>query len=188
MTSHYIDLTVVPDAETGVPALLGVLYSKLHHALVQQRQNSIGVSFPGYSVIPRGLGSTLRLHGPESDLTELLRSDWLGGVRDHVRDTGVQPVPESARHRTVARKQFKTSAARLRRRRMRRKGETPEQAALAIPDSVERTPSLPYIHMRSLSTGQSFCLFLALGPVRAVPAPGTFNTYGLSSRATIPWF
>ena len=66
MTSHYVDITVVPDAETGIPALMGVLYDKLHCALVQLRLDSLGISFSQYSVTPRNIGHTLRLHASDS--------------------------------------------------------------------------------------------------------------------------
>lgn len=188
MTSHFIDLTVVPDPETGAPQLLSVLFDRLHLLLVQHRIESIGVSFPGYIINPRALGNTLRLHGDERHLLEVSQADWLKGLRDHVRLTGVAPVPEGATHRTVRRKQFKTNADRLRRRRMQRKNETAEQAALAIPASVERRPDLPYLHVRSRSSGQPFCLFIALGPEAGQPTPGSFNSYGLGGPATVPWF
>jgi CRISPR-associated endonuclease Csy4 len=188
MTSHYIDLRVAPDPETSAVQLLGALYTRLHVALVQERTDRIGVSFPAYSLSPRALGNVLRLHGSDTDLRSFVQSDWLKGMRDHVRMTEIALAPSDAQHRTVQRRQFKTSADRLRRRRMRRKGEMFEQAANAIPESVERRPNLPYVHLRSQSTGQSFCLFIALGAPTREPSSGTFNTYGFSNQATIPWF
>ncbi|MEO5829609.1 MAG: type I-F CRISPR-associated endoribonuclease Cas6/Csy4 [Rhodanobacter sp.] len=188
MTTHYIDITVVPDPESGIPQLLGALYDRLHLALVQYKLDSIGASFPGYSMNPRSLGATLRLHGNDALLRQLFDTDWLKGMRDHVRMTDIAPAPVDAPHRTVHRKQFKTSVERLRRRRMKRKEETAEQAQKAIPYSVERTPNLPYLHVRSRSTAQPFCLFIALGPVQPTGIPGNFNRYGLGGPATIPWF
>lgn len=188
MTTHYLDLTVVPDAETGIAPLLGALYDRLHRALVQHQLDSIGVSFPQYSVIPRNLGATLRLHGNEAVLQGLMSDDWMRGVRDHVRSTNIAPVPEHTAHRVVRRRQFKSNVDRLRRRRMKRKGESAEQAARALPDSAAEKPNLPYAHLRSLSTGQPFCLFIALGPLLNEAASGSFNTYGLSSGGSIPWF
>ena len=188
MTTHYVDLTVAPDAETGVPPLLGALYDRLHRALVQQRIDCVGVSFPQYSVIPRNLGDTLRLHGDEARLRELMAVDWMRNVRDHVRIADLARVPDDAAHRVVSRKQFKSNVERLRRRRMKRKGETAEQAARAIPDYVAEQPHLPYVHLRSQSTGQPFCLFIAMGPLQAAPLPGRFNSYGLGEGATVPWF
>lgn len=188
MTSHYFDLTVIPDLETSAPQLLGALYDRLHLTLVQQRLDRVGVSFPHYSVNPRTLGNTLRLHAADTVLHQLHQADWLKGIRDHVRQTEPSPVPTDARHRTVQRRQFKTNAERLRRRRMRRRGETAEQAALAIPISVERRPDLPYVHLRSRSSGQPYCLFVALGPITETAIHGTFNSHGLGGPTTIPWF
>lgn len=188
MTTHYVDIKVMPDPETGVPQLLGALYDRLHLALVEQGLDNIGISFPSYSLNPRTLGATLRLHGSDIALQQLMQLDWLKGMRDHVRATPVAAVPADAQHRTVQRKQFKTSAERLRRRRMRRKGETAEQAKAAIPVSMERRPNLPYLHLRSRSTQQAFCLFIELGKPQSHATEGTFNSYGLASHATIPWF
>lgn len=188
MTSHYVDIRVVPDPETTVPQLMGALYGRLHLALVENKPNPVGVSFPGYSRNPKGVGAVLRLHGNEADLLGLMQQDWLKGMRDHVRLTDIQPAPVNAQYRTVSRKQFKTSADRLRRRRMRRKGETVEEAQAAIPRTVERKPDLPYIHVKSHSTKQSFCLFVALGSKREAPSEGAFNSYGFSNEVTIPWF
>ncbi len=188
MTSHHVDIRVVPDPETTAAQLLGALSDRLHLALVQQRINNIGVSFPGYSTTPRSLGMVLRLHGSEAALRGFLQEDWLKGLRDHVRLTEIKPAPEGAPQRTVQRRQFKTNVERLRRRRMRRKGETEQQAQQAIPETVERRPNLPHLHLRSRSTGQPFCLFIALGPLTETTTPGHFNSHGLSSASTIPWF
>lgn len=188
MTTHYIDISVKPNPESNASQLLGALYYRLHITLVQHRLDNVGVSFPGYSLNPRTLGATLRLHGSDHALRQLVQADWLKGVRDHVHMTDVVGVPASASHRTVQRKQFKTSAERLRRRRMRRKGETEEQAIKAIPSSMEHRPNLPYVYLRSQSTGQPFCLFITLGPLAPDATPGSFNSYGLGGIATIPWF
>ncbi len=188
MTTHYIDIKVVLDPETSSTQLLGALYDHLHLALVQQRRDTIGISFPGYSLSPRTLGTTLRLHGSEAELQQLLAADWLKGMRDHARIENIAAAPDDASHRTVQRRQFKTSAERLRRRRMRRKGETAEQAMAAIPSSMEHRPNLPYVHLHSRSTGQPFCLFIALGSLQPTAIPGSFNSHGLGNPATIPWF
>lgn len=188
MASHYVDIKVVPDPETTAPQLMGGLYGRLHLALVEKKPNRIGVSFPGYSSNPKGVGAVMRLHGSQACLVALMQQDWLKGMRDHVRLTEVLPVPPDVSHRTVSRKQFKTNADRLRRRRMRRKGETAEEVQVAIPRTVERKPNLPYVHIKSRSTKQSFCLFIALGLKEKVAVDGVFNSYGLSDEATIPWF
>lgn len=188
MTSHYIDITALPCTEINTMHLLGATYDKLHLALVKARINSIGVSFPKYQSSPRSIGAVLRLHGGAQALNDLMGSDWLRALNSHVRITDIAQVPLDASHRTVQRKQFKTSVDRLRRRRMRRKGETLEQVEKAIPSTVERHPNLPYVQLHSRSTGQPFCLFVALGPIQSEATPGTFSSYGLSGTSTVPWF
>ena len=188
MTTHYLDLKLLPDPEIGSAELLGALYTRLHQAFVHHRISSIGVSFPQYSTNPLAIGNVLRLHGNATTLAGFMKLDWMKGVRDHVQQANIEAVPSNVEHRSLKRKQFKTNVERMRRRRMRRKGETAEQAARAIPASVERKPDLPFVHLSSGSTGQSFLLYLKLGPAQPAPVTGTFNSYGLSRKATIPWF
>lgn len=191
MTTHYIDITLLPDPEFSQVHLLGALVSKLHRALVQLRADNIGVSFPAHVLKPltkRGLGTVLRLHGEAGGLQVLISQDWLKGMRDHVTVAAVAVAPAGSPRRLVLRRQFKTNAERMRRRRMQRKSETAEQAAEAIPDSVERKPDLPFVHLRSSSTAQPFCLFVEHREVKAESAGGGFNSYGLSVGATVPWF
>ena len=191
MTTHYIDIRLHPDPEFSQIHLLGALVAKLHRVLVHLQASDIGVSFPEHVLKPRskrGLGTMLRLHGTPAALKGLMEMDWLRGMRDHVYTGDVMLAPTDAPHRQVLRRQFKTNVDRLRRRRMRRKGETAEQAAMAIPDHVERRPELPYIPVRSSSTGQPFCLFVDHGPLQVEARQGEFNTYGLSQGATVPWF
>jgi len=47
---------------------------------------------------------------------------------------------------------------------------------------------LPWLNLRSLSTGQSFKLFIRHGDLLSTPVSGMFTTYGLSATATVPWF
>lgn len=191
MTTHYIDITLLPDPEFSHAHLLSALVAKLHRALVQRAAGDVGISFPQHVNTPlakRTLGRVLRLHGTQAALEQLMALDWLHGMRDHTQVGTAAPVPKGAPHRIVQRRQFKTSAERLRRRRMRRKGETAEQAAVAIPDEVERKPDLPYVQLRSSSTGEPFCLFVEHGDQQPTPTPGRFNSYGLSSGASVPWF
>jgi CRISPR-associated endonuclease Csy4 len=185
---RYLEIRLLPDPEFNAPMLMGALYSKLHRALATLQSKSIGVSFPEYSRKPKSLGTVLRIHGDENALRHLQEMDWLKGMRDHSQASAIQPVPADAKHMLVQRRQFKTNAERLRRRRMKRKGESYEQVVQAIPDSVERKPDLPFLVLRSLSTGQAFHLFIDQGPPMDERAEGQFNCYGLSQQATVPSF
>lgn len=185
---HYLNIQLLPDPEFTQPLLMSALYSKLHRALVALKASNIGISFPEYRLKPKRLGTVLRVHGDRASLTALLETDWLKGMRDHTQVSDVLVVPEETQHICVARRQFKTSAERLRRRRMKRKGETSEQAREAIPDSIERQGDLPFLTLRSLSTGQTFCLLVEQAKPQSQAVTGEFSCYGLSTTATVPWF
>jgi CRISPR-associated endonuclease Csy4 len=201
---HYVDIRLQPDAEFAPAMLMAALFTKLHKALAAGAHQGVGVSFPQVQAEamdapaakpsrtgahpPYRLGLVLRLHGAATALGALLASDWLRGMRDHVACGAVLAVPADARHRTVSRVQAKSSPERLRRRQMRRHGLTAEQAQERIPDSSAETLNLPFLTLRSQSTGQTFRLFIRLGPELAAAVPSEFGAYGLSAQATVPWF
>jgi CRISPR-associated endonuclease Csy4 len=185
---HYVDIEVRPDPEFPANQLMSALYAKLHRVLVAQGCNRIGVSLPGVDGAGAHLGTRLRLHGELAALTALLASDWLAGMRDHVALTQPARVPDSAQHRVVKRVQVKSNPERLRRRLMRRHALSEQEACQRIPDDVARFTDLPFVQLRSTSTGQPFRLFIDHGPILPGAIPGDFNAYGLSQEATIPWF
>ncbi|MEJ7138317.1 type I-F CRISPR-associated endoribonuclease Cas6/Csy4 [Amphibiibacter pelophylacis] len=188
MLTHYIDIHLRPDPEFPVSLLMPALYAKLHRALVQLACSDVGVSFPGYSGRPLGLGSCLRLLGQPDRLNQLMAQPWLSAMTDHVATSTICAVPADAAHRRLCRVQARSSPERLRRRQMKRHGLTDAQAQERIPDSAAQTLQLPFLPLRSASTGQSFLLFLRLSPAQSTPVTGAFNAYGLSPTATIPWF
>lgn len=185
---HHIDIDLQPDPEFPAHQLMGALYAKLHRTLAAQNSTGIGVSFPGFSLRAPHLGTRLRLHGNLAALSALMARDWMTGMRDHVTLTAATPVPETAKHCVVRRVQVKSSAERLRRRLMRRHDLDAQEAQQRIPDEVARLVNLPYVQLRSTTTGQSFRLFIDHGPAQSHAIEGSFNAYGLSHMATIPWF
>lgn len=185
---HYIDLRLRPDAEFSAPLLMGALFSNCHKALVRLGSGKIGVSFPAYTMLPRTLGECLRLHGDKSEIKALMELQWLTGMADHVQVSDIACIPKGTAFRVVSRVQPKTNADRLRRRYARRHQVTDGEAKALIPDSVERVVRLPYLNIRSQSTGQQFSLFVNHKSLQSKPVPGAFNAYGMSTVATIPWF
>jgi len=186
--NRYIDIRLRPDPDFPSHQLMSALYSKLHHALVQFRRDDIGVSFPDLSHDGKRLGHCLRLHSTTDALQHLAGGDWLAGMRDHVQIGNLAPVPETTLHRPIRRVQVQSSAARLRRRLIRRKGISEQEALQHIPDSASRQTTLPFVLLRSRSTAHAFPLFIEHGAPQEHPVDGPFNTYGLSQTATVPWF
>ena len=185
---HHVDIDLRPDPEFAPHQLMSALYAKLHRGLVALNATGVGVSFPGFDTKAPHLGNRLRLHGDLAALSELMSTDWLSGMRDHVTSSPPTPVPPTAKHRPVRRVQSKSNPERLRRRLMRRQDIDEQQARARIPDTTAEFMHLPFVQLRSTSTGQTFRLFVAHGSLQDEPAAGQFNFYGLSQHATVPWF
>lgn len=186
---HYQDIKILPDSEFPLPMLMNALFAKLHRTLVQINSNSIGISFPKVVSERPSLGDLFRLHGTQSNLQQLQSQNWLQGMRDHTDVKDIARVPSGTQHCRVRRVQAKSSVERLRRRYCKRhEGVTAADVASLIPNSVEKRLSLPYLQLKSESTGQRFCLFIEHQQVLAQVTMNDFNSYGLSSQSTVPWF
>jgi CRISPR-associated endonuclease Csy4 len=185
---HYLEIRLLPDPEFKGTVLMNALFAKLHRALYDLNSASIGISFPGFDPRRPSLGDRLRLHGTYGELQRLMEMQWLTGMRDHSHLHGPVSVPDKVSHRMVRRVQVKSSPERLRRRLAKRKGLSMEDACRAIPQQMAVRLDLPYVTIKSRSTGQDFRLFIDQSPPVEQATNGTFNHYGLSSTATVPWF
>ncbi|WP_027859552.1 type I-F CRISPR-associated endoribonuclease Cas6/Csy4 [Marinobacterium jannaschii] len=185
---HYLDIRILPDPEFNTNLLMNALFNKLHRALVMLQSDRIGVSFPRAGASSPGLGALLRLHGSEEALCQLMALNWLQGMRDHITPTDIRLIPQRCQYRCISRLQVKSSAERLRRRQMKRHGLSEQQARVLIPDSIEQRTKLPFLAVKSSSSGQSFKLFIRLEALQDKPTDGSFNCYGLSRDASVPWF
>lgn len=182
---HYCEIRVLPDPEFSEEILMAALMAKLHRALGQRGKGDIGVSFPEHSIKP---GAILRLHGNQQALQELELLAWRKGLSDYCQCTEIKSVPEVNAWRCVSRVQVKSSAQRLMRRSVKKGWVTEEEAQQRILTMSEARTDLPWLNLRSLSSGQSFRLFIRHGELLEAPVAGSFSTYGLSATATIPWF
>lgn len=188
--NHYMDIRLRPDPEFPAVFLLKALYSKLHRALFDLSADDIGISFPEHrtGVKTRSLGNHLRLHGAHERLEALMRAGWLNGMRDHVMLTDIAPVPGNARHVIVKRRQFNTGSESRAKRYAKRNNVSVEEARQMYQKVAARKIELPYVQLASRSTQGHFCLFIEHGEPQEQPVEGTFNHYGLSREATVPWF
>lgn len=184
----YIDIRLRPDAELPLHQLMAALFAKMHRVLSRAQITTIGVSFPGYGMSPTTLGDTLRLIGPNADLSRLSDVSWLMGLQDQAVLTGVAPVPADALQRNLRRVQAKSNPERLLRRQLRRHSVTEDALRSRYEGVRAEHLHLPYVTLSSSSTGQPFKIFLKLGPVEASSQAGAFNAYGLSQTATLAWF
>lgn len=186
---HYQDITILPDPEFPPSMLMNALFTKLHRVLVQLKTNKIAVSFPCVNEDKPTLGNKLRIHGDLVELKNLQQQNWLTGMSDHVEVEDIEVVPRDIQHRRIMRVQTKSSAERLRKRYKKRHADvTEEEIRGMIPDSIEQKLSLPFLQIKSDSTGQRFRLFIKHEVLGEKAETGGFNAYGLSNKATVPWF
>ncbi len=185
---HYQELRLLPDPEFPATVLLSALFAKLHRALVDLPDPRSGISFPGYDAKLPGLGNRLRIHGSAVALDALAVRPWMSGMRDHVAVGPITLSPVTDQSVLVRRVQAKSSPARLRRRLVRRHGLSPETALVRQPMRDGERLSMPWLEVRSISTGQRFRLFIDQEVRPGPPVPGRFSPYGLSATATLPWF
>jgi CRISPR-associated endonuclease Csy4 len=183
--NHYIDIKIISASEISIPVLMNELFFRLHKALVLKSNGEIAISFPSHKTT---LGDIMRLHGESSALSKIMSANWLGGFESYIRISDILPVPEICTYRVVKRVQTKSSPQRLLRRSIRKGRLTVEQANEKAGVMNETLSTLPYINMKSSSTKQKFKIFIEHGPVQSIPSQGSFTAYGLSQRATIPWF
>ncbi|REG83330.1 type I-F CRISPR-associated endoribonuclease Cas6/Csy4 [Marinomonas pollencensis] len=184
---HYLDITILDDPEFTQPVLMNALFSKLHRALVEVSQNDIGVSFP--SATKKSLGDKLRLHGSKPRLEELEALPWRRGLGDFTVVTKIAQVPSTNEFCLVKRVHVKSNADRLRRRAMKRHGISYEESVKRIPQEVEKQLELPFVRIKSKSTGdQQFPLFIQQTITTSKGEVANFSKYGLSATSALPWF
>ncbi|MER2493156.1 type I-F CRISPR-associated endoribonuclease Cas6/Csy4 [Catenovulum sediminis] len=181
----YCEIKVLPDPEASEPVLVNNLMSKFHRTLVNLKMTDIGVSFPNYA---KTLGDTVRFHSSEQSLNKLLETNWLKGLRDYCEVSAILPIPSKVQYRTVSRVQSK-SVYNKRKRSVAKGWLTEREAEIKIDDSQQKTLKLPFLQLNSSSTQQdNIKLFVKHGELQTKSSTGTFNSYGLSKSATVPWF
>jgi CRISPR-associated endonuclease Csy4 len=185
---HSVEIKLLRDPEFIPTVLMNALFGKLHRALNELDSRDIGISFPDVEQAQSGLGERLRLHGSHDNLQSLLDLDWLIGMRDHSSVGDLVPIPTTSQYRVVRRVQSKSSPERLRRRLAKRKGLSVEETRHLITDYDAKYLNLPFVSVRSQSTGQMFRLFIDHKPLQARETLGEFSHYGLSANSTVPWF
>ena len=195
--NHYIEVTLVDTDEFSPYALWSVLYTQLHLALVeikdQNNQVNVGISFPQYRFNQdKGigfLGTKLRLFAQtEADLQKLDLRKWLDRLTDYVHVSSIREVPVNkiTGYVTFSRKQVKTNAERLARHRVKR-GDIDFDEAFKRYQNVITSTDLPYVQMKSLTSDKSFKLFIEKRDVEKSESQ-VFSSYGLSSESCVPEF
>ncbi|MET1254826.1 type I-F CRISPR-associated endoribonuclease Cas6/Csy4 [Aliikangiella maris] len=191
---NYIDLKILPDFEFKTSMLMNALFSKFHRVLVEIESSNIAVSFPNYGINEIGkkdqcLGNVMRIHGEKISLELLMDKNWLKGMSDHIFKSEITKVPDTSKFISVRRAQNKYSnIEKLRRRYMSRHNVTYEEAERLYPESLVKRVKLPFVRIKSSSTGELFPLFIEQKEGELNSSSRGFNCYGLSKDASLPLF
>jgi len=181
---HYIDIRILPDAEMRENVLLNKVYTKFHKALYTMDANDIGVSFPEYKI---KLGRLMRIHGTMNRLVELQKMQWLGGLVGYCDISEIRLVPKETTFRIISRIQTTMSPSKYRRLLMRRSVTEQEQKKYKA-KMFQKGLNNPYLELESKSTGQLYRRYFKFSELLSQPVNGKFDKFGLSKKATIPWF
>lgn len=192
----YVEITLLPSDDLGIYFLWQKVYQQLHLALVELsggKKNDIGCSFPEYSKGQPRLGRKVRVFSTnEEELNQLNLTKWLEQLIDYCHISKIRQVPEQCEYVTFSRVHVKTNPERLARRRSKRHGESFEQALAYFEGFDYEYSRLPFIKLKSLSQqkkGEHNELRLFIEQAKTFEAKsGSFNCYGLSKTATVPWF
>ncbi|MDY0251388.1 MAG: type I-F CRISPR-associated endoribonuclease Cas6/Csy4 [Pseudomonas sp.] len=177
---------------------------------------SFGVSFPEYKYTEKesgmfcSLGKKLRVFAnTEAELHQLNLAKWLERLTDYVHIKSIQPVPGNVnRYLLVKRYRADTNLERLTRRFMQRESKRMSKEIsfkearamqnqrfantnnLALQQAEQHyaqptVKGLPFIKLKSFSTEEEYSLLIEQASVEH-PCAGSFSTYGLSSKSTVP--
>ncbi len=199
---HYIELTLIKNAEIPLHFILAKLYNQLHLALVEIKdekgQVAVGVGFPGYqrpTLEKRGfLGDKLRLFSNDNDSLEKLQLEkHLKRLEDYLHKTSVRETPLGKVKSYVCytpKRLHRSALSRARRYAERHPSEENDVQTLAKRMlRQEDTQGLPFLTLQSLSNGNPYRLYIEEQRIDVAPQGiQYFNTFGLSTQAYLPLF
>lgn len=193
--NYYVDIKLFRDTEITLGFIWKKLYAQVHLALVEVRDEnslvSIGLSFPKYQESFFPLGDELRIFAyNKEELEGLDLNRWLERLLDYVSISEIKEVPSDVKEFvSFGRQRFKTNKETLARRQAKRKGISFKEALQNYSDFDEdkNKTKLPYLNVKSLSTGKEMKVFIKKSDIRE-REDGLFSTYGLSNVSTVPWF
>lgn len=182
--NSYIDIHLLPDSELKEAELSSKVYTKFHKALVALRTDRIGISFP---LVNLKLGLLFRIHGDGSLLHDLQGLDWLGSLKGYCKVQEVKAIPDQVQYRVISAKRSNLSQAKL--KRLIKRGSIDEAG---IKRYRVKMLSLgfdnPFLDLQSESRGQLYRKFFGFSELVNQSTEGSFDSFGLSKSATVPWF
>lgn len=191
---YYLDITLLTNGDITLYFLWEKVYPQLHLAFVEKQnekgQINIGVAFPEYNEERHLLGSKLRLFAlTKEDLESLPLTKWFSRLSEYIQVSAIQIVPnEVNNYASFTRIQIKRNNERLARRKASREKISYDEALKHFVGRHEKNSKAPFIHMKSLSSGENYKLLIEKIVVKDFQMIEGFSTYGLSSKNSLPIF
>ena len=192
MITHYQEITLIPDPDISPYFIWQKLYTQLHIALAEIKNkhgiDSIGVSFPDYHYDDKKeqsskLGHKLRVFSPsQADLETLDLANWLSRLTDYVHIKSISDVGNKAIGYVVV-KRYRFKPVEIQATTLAAKLEVSYEEAMATVKKRKPELKLPFINMKSETTGVAYRLSI-LQEVVDSPVQGKFNTYGMNTMTT----
>lgn len=189
----YQNIRLFPDAETGVREIGALLIQKLHIAFVDNKDESgnsrYALSFPEYSKTGRSFGRIFRVFAEsEDDLTKLKLRKICEATNGYAECSEISEVPDRVygyfKFERVHPDESKDAVIR---RQITRKNSAVEEVREAYKSYTPKKLHLPFLHIKSYSTGLVFPLFVNCICQNEIK-DGFFSLYGLSLGGNVPDF
>ena len=205
MMKFYQEITLFHTPDISMSFLWGKLFMQLHIAFVEAKRidNGIkfGISFPYYDLLfaeDKGeneedgspFTNVIRIFADKEEDLQTLQQVWrLQAFEEYLHIKGIRPVPEKRvkGYATYSRYPPDESVHQKAKRFSKRHEGVTYEEALSFMKQKQGISNMPYIRMRSLTSKQSFSLFIKK-TLTDMPKQGRFNAYGLSVDGTVPEF
>ena len=195
---HYIDITLLPEADISLGFIWQKVYQQVHIALVDNKvgenESNIAIAFPRYGDKQFPMGNQLRLLAEtEIQLSGLDINKWLNRLQDYIHIKSIKPVPDNCAQVCFVREQVKGQVG-IEKKMQAKAKHWSEKSGIPIEEclkSLEKskpntTTKCPFIWLESQETKRrntdksiKFPLFIKRVVVEQQQA-GRINCYGLS--------
>ena len=196
--NYFQEITIIPDPDIAPYFIWGKLFTQLHIALADIKNNhnidSIGVSFPDYHYDDKNeqsskLGLKLRVFAPsQKDLETINLDHWLARLTDYVHIKGIKDVPRDKITSYVSVHRYRFKPIEVQTQTLADKLKVSYEEAMAIVLKRKAELKLPFIRMFSESNKTHYPLQILQQPSEE-DVTGGFNVYGMNGmrdNVTVP--
>ncbi len=194
---YYQDITLIPDMEVSIGFLWHKVFQQIHIGLADNKQpdgtSAIAVSFLEYNKAGFPLGSQLRLFTEsEQQLVQFNAGKWLERLQDYCHIKPIRQVSDVKNFVRFQRKATKSPERKAQRLAEHLQKPVDEVIKYRKKNDLFNESKLPFINMESQASTETgdknkFRLFIEQ-TFHDESIQGSFDCYGLSKTATVPWF